>query len=99
MIYEEKLQEARRTGEGIATRFQEEANYKMANGLDCPHCGAYHGYKKDDEGKIIYEKDKVSTPYEIPSDIEWMCNNTGYSWTEDVKCASCENDYSQSNGC
>ena len=100
MNYEEKLVKARETGEGIATRFQENPNFKMVkSGFNCPHCGAYHGYKKDNEGNVIHEKDKASKPYEIPEDIQWMCENTGYSWTEDCKCENCGNMYSQNNGC
>ncbi|MFR0045462.1 MAG: hypothetical protein ACLRWO_02965 [Clostridium butyricum] len=103
MEYKDKLKNARKTGEGIISRFQEKANYKMAirEGYDCPHCGAYHGYKIDDSGEPIYRLDKnVSHDiYETPSNIEFMCNHTGYSWTEDCECANCGKTYSQNNGC
>jgi hypothetical protein len=67
MIYEEKLKGAKETGKGIATRFQEKANYIMAKEWKCPHCSSTD------------EKTK-STPYEIPEDIKFMCENGGYSW-------------------
>lgn len=88
--YEEQLKLSRKTGKGIVKRFQEKASYKYAiNGFDCPHCNAKFG-----GGKVL-----DIDIYETPRDIEFMCNNTGYSWTEDCKCGKCDAMYSQSNGC
>jgi hypothetical protein len=96
--YEEKLKIARETGKGIIVRFQEKSNYKMAvNNYDCPHCGAYHGSKKEDKWNT--KGTKIGQQYETPEDIKFMCNNIGYSWTEDIKCSNCGEIYSQSNGC
>lgn len=99
MKYEEQIKKARETGEGIGSQFKEKSTHEMEKNDCCPHCGAYNGYKKDEDGKVIYSKEKIGGVYEIPSDIEWMCNNTGYSWTEDCKCANCDKMYSQNNGC
>lgn len=103
MLYNEKLKEARETGKGIATKFQEKANYTIAigGGFDCPFCSAYHGYKLDDNKEIIstFPSKVMSMPYELPTDIEWMCQNGGYSWHEDCKCSNCNHIYTQNNGC
>lgn len=86
MNYEEKIKQAKETGKGIATRFQEAVNFTMAKEWKCPHCGSM-----DEESK--------SKPYEIAEDIKWMCENGGYSWHEDVKCKDCRQMYTQNNGC
>ena len=103
MIYEEELKKARETGKGISAVFQEKSNYKNCTekSFDCPHCGAYHGFKLDDNKDIIFEvpKETVSKTYELPKDIEWMCNHEGYSWHEDCKCSNCNEIYTQNNGC
>lgn len=98
--YEEKFKIARETGKGRVVRFQEKPAYTEAvNEYDCPHCGAEFGNhpnwgRTNKGGKIVDHNN-----YETPSDIEFMCNHVGYSWTEDCKCGNCGEMYSQSNGC
>ena len=97
--YEEALKLARETGNGVTARFQEKPTHKMARGFDCPHCGAYHGSKK--ENKWNTQGTQIGDRYETPEDIEFMCGNedSSYSWTEDMKCSDCGEMYCRSNGC
>lgn len=101
MNYSEEIKKARETKKGIARKFQENANYKLSTKgkFDCPHCGAYHGYKINDNEPDYNSIVEIMDKYEIPSDIEYMCNNAGYSWIEDCKCANCGEMYSRNNGC
>ncbi|MCH1964356.1 hypothetical protein MCG45_16120 [Clostridium perfringens] len=87
---EEVISKAKETGNGIIFNFQEIPTYKEAiNKYDCPHCGASFGGGTSN----------VMKRYEVPSDIEYMMGNVGYTWTEDCKCFICGNLYSQHNGC
>jgi len=89
------VEEARRTGKGICLRFREKESYPLAkdiinDGYKCPHCKKYD----------MNVPDKITSRYEIPSDIEFMNNfNDSYSWTENRKCGLCGKFYSLSNGC
>lgn len=101
MEYNKKIAEARQTKKGIVIKFQEKENYKLSpkGKYDCPHCGAYHGYKMNGDKPDYSNGKEVVDRYEIPSDIIFMYKHPGYSWTKDCKCANCGKMYSCNNGC
>jgi transposase-like protein len=93
-----ELRVANETGTGILVRFQPKPNYTEAIGFYCPHCMAYNGIKRCN-GSVISPK-RIGERYETESDISFMCNSKDrtYSWTEDLRCASCGKIFSLSNG-
>lgn len=92
--YKEGFKKAREIGKGKSFKFKEKPTYVMSEdllkvGYWCPHCKQYDFNKQD----------QVIDRYETPSDIEFMCDNVEYSWTEDCKCSLCGGLYSRDNGC
>lgn len=95
--YKKQLNLAKKTGKGIACKFQQKPTYEeVVDGYKCPYCNAEYGEASncEDGGKPI-----VFDHYETPVDVEFMCNHVGYSWTEDCKCGNCGKMYSRGNGC
>lgn len=94
-ILENILCNSRELGKGYALdKFQEEPTYTIGgdllkDGYRCPHCKKHN----------INKGAEVIKRYGTPNNIEFMFNHTGYSWTEDCRCALCGGLYSQKNGC